>query len=578
MAAMCMAATSVINAEIPSQLRKENNPFYNGQQSTITLGGRDYNFINHKSEAATRSDITDENGIIVNPIGTERLYSKEAAGTGVVGNNMVAFEDTFPSSVVWGENDEVYVKDIISAIPIDAYIKGTIKDDVISFDTGQLIAYIPDDPDTGQKGYGIAVGMVHIEFEGNEANFYYDSSIYEFSMKLNADGSLQLVLPGDPYVSGEIPEYAIGLYYTDEFAFIGWSDFYQYYTPEDYEVINMPAGVEVHPYVFIDEDDYATIVEVAFTDKYLYIKGLDPMMEESVVRADIEGNRAIIPQNQYQGVYMDQFFVFTKVYADNPDYNPWDPDSVDVVPLPVNEGFELKIDTENGLIYADTPGVYLIFTPDFDTLEYALCTLSEFELRYQDSLSGTPANPSELAFNPDWFPYYGYGDFSFNLSNHSTRGTLLDQDYILYQVLLDGEPIIFEEKEITTMFGYDVLAYTHVPGKQRWLNYNFSNGEDIDRWWGNQYHIGIYDPRVDRLGVQSIYVYEEPYTYSELVTLDVLTGDVTVGAVGSVESNVLKKVEYYTLSGVKVKEPGNGIFIRKAIYQDGTVRTRKVMR
>lgn len=575
---LAVSALPALSADSLFSLKKAENPFYKGEACTVTLKGKEYQLGNvYGTPLRTKAGPED---VIREAEGTEKLYLKESAGTALLGKEMVLYEDEFPGRVVWGENNEVFVRDILSTIPTETYVKGNLSDGVITFAAGQLIEYIEE---KGYDPYGIAIGVgkTVINEAENKVDFYYDPTLTEFTIKVDKKGNMELVLPGEPF-DGENPsEYILCLYYTDDLEFAGYSDFSQTYTEVNYELIKMPYGAEPELYVYIDNFDYAAYVQVVYTDDYLYIKGLDPLVPEGVVRAKIDGNTATIAQNEYVGIYLDSYFIFTKVAMDNPDYNPFNPATDPYIFAPEDQGFLLTFDREAGTITSNNKGVYLSFQPNVNNFNNVNCFLEEFILKYQSSAAGTPANPSALRFFTAQAYYWGFTDFQFTISNYSTEGHLLDVEHLYYQVVVNGEPIIFEEAPLINLNGEEALAYTGIPEKQSWLPYLFLNYKDIDKWNENMFDIGIYVEDVKTLGVQSMYIYEGVYTYSKLMTLDVETGEVTesegAGVKGITDASVVKE-EYYRLDGLKVSEPKNGIFVKRTIYSDGkTVVTKQLI-
>lgn len=579
--AITLMAIPAFGAGVASDfLRKENNPYLNGEVKTVAWKGQTYELGESCPDKRIKTRATFRPDIITEAEGREQLYSKESAGTALFNGQIQLYKDDFPAYVVWGENDEVYVKDIISTAANDTYVKGTFKDGVITFATGQVVANVPPDEELqGDMGYDIAVGIIRSEISGNKINFHYDPSFEEFTIKVGDDGKLELVLPGEPFDGENVTEYALGLFYSDDEEFVGFCDFFQSYTPEDFKIVEMPENVETEQYVFIDDFDYASLVEVAFTEDRLYIQGLNPMMPEAVVWAKLDGDKAYIYPNEYVGIYMDMFFIFTRLYTDNPDYNEKDPRSPLYIPASGDAVFTLRFENDRKSIVADTPGIYLMFQPDEEGYDNAILMLSEFALNYQDSPTGTPANPTHLKYLTNWVYYFGYADFQFNISNYSIEGNLLDADHLYYKVLVNGEPIIFEEKEITDLMGEPVVAYTGIVDRQLWVPYLFNNNEDIMKFSNNEFDVGIYVPDVKTLGIQTLYVYDNKYTYSDIVTLDVETGEETAtpNGVETLMSANMVKTEYYTLQGIRVEHPSKGIYVKKTFYSDGKVKTDKLL-
>ena len=568
-------AIPAYSSGVASSLKKSENPYFRGDYKTMTLDGKTLKLGEvHGSPAPTRASRED---VIYKAEGTEKFYLKESYGTALLGSSLILYSDDFPASVVWGDNDEVYFKDILSTIPCDTYVKGHISGDMITFATGQLIDYIEDDL-YGDYGIAVGVGRTVVNTATDSYDFYYDPSITEYSIKVNKNGSMELVLPGEPFNGEEPTEYTLCLYSTDDLQFVGYSDFSQTYKEVNYELISMPFGVEPQQYVYIDSFDYASFVQVAYTDDYIYIQGLDPMLPQGVVRAKIDGNKATIAQNEYVGNYMGLYYIFTKVVEDNPDYDPFIPSTLPYMFMPEDQGFELTFDREEGIIVSENKGRYLSFQPDVNNFDFVNCFLEDFVLKYQATSAGTPANPSISRFFTDLVSYFGYADFQFTISNYSTEGYVLDVEHLYYQVIVNGEPVIFKAGPLIDLNGNETMAYEGVKGEQQWLPYLFSNDDDITKWSSSEFDVGIYVPDVKTIGVQSLYFYEGVYTYSDIVTLDVETGEITVSSGAGVQTIVDADVvseEYYTLSGLKVNNPQKGIYVKRTLYSNGNVIVTK---
>lgn len=80
------------------------------------------------------------------------------------------------------------------------------------------------------------------------------------------------------------------------------------------------------------------------------------------------------------------------------------------------------------------------------------------------------------------------------------------------------------------------------------------------------------------IGVQIISVVDGATYCSDVVTLDLENGDVTVGVEGVEAASDVMNVQYYDLNGRKVANPAKGIYVCKETMTDGKVRSYKVMR
>jgi hypothetical protein len=94
--------------------------------------------------------------------------------------------------------------------------------------------------------------------------------------------------------------------------------------------------------------------------------------------------------------------------------------------------------------------------------------------------------------------------------------------------------------------------------------------------------ISIYSEGFDTIGVQVIYRPEEGVeNVSNLVEYAVETGDIlTNGEITGVNNiavdKSVKSEVYYDLTGRRVANPENGLFIKKVTYNDNTVKVSKI--
>lgn len=503
------------------------------------------------------------------PKGQVVNYDKFSVGTWKMGNSISMYQDIFPASIIYGDDNKVYFKNLVSVFPDEYYIEGTLEGNTITVETGQLVFDVPED------GYGINFGVFSTYYHtvnGNEVvDFEFAHDIKSISFDISDDGSILMVLPGEPFDGKNPPEYVAGFYFNDDYSFTGYCDFYQEYTKLDIVEITIPEEAEIKTYSYVDSFSYASLVDVAEYDGYLYIRGLTDMLPEGTIKAKIDGDKAYVEQDEYLGVYFDLYYIFTKVLYTNPDYDPEDPESEELIFAPADATFQLNIDRENNKIYADKEDVYLSFHCDFDDFLNSLGLFGVFELKLQETMAGTPADPVDLEYTTEWADQQGFNDFFFTLSNFSTEGNVLDVDCLYYKVFVNGTPVVFVEHEQTDLLGRSVVAYSEVPIEVNLLPYEFNNNEDIFKMGINAFDIGIYTNDVRTIGVQSVYHYDNEFTYSNIVTIE------TAGAGKTAEDVMVEATEYFTLDGRRVNNPANGIYIQRQRLSDGTSRTVKTV-
>ena len=81
----------------------------------------------------------------------------------------------------------------------------------------------------------------------------------------------------------------------------------------------------------------------------------------------------------------------------------------------------------------------------------------------------------------------------------------------------------------------------------------------------------------DKIGVKLVNVYDGVTYESDIVEIDVEENGITSGINETSSANVINET-YYDLSGRKVSNPSNGIFIKHTLLDNGTVKVTKAIR
>lgn len=482
--------------------------------------------------------------VITNPTGEYKWYSKNGVGEDSY-YGQIDIVDT-PVSIVFGENNEVYIQDLNSAWSFGTYAKGTLENGVITMQLPQTLFYWEDD------GYGL--DLVIFETQGtNYVTTNIDTVTFTYD---ETSGDIELVLPGEAY------EYSLGVAYTIDGSWDS-SEFYQEFTLVE-NVNSIPSGLETTEYFFA-ESDYGYNVEVANDGNYLYIKGMYPDMPNGIVIASIDGNKATITQDQTIGGYYG-YWLYTKLFTINENAG----DNQDAVSLaPANAVYTLLIDTENDVIQSDPDqNYYLGFNADLEELYY-LYIFDPFMLYHPTSFEGTPADPYPLWIDPSYAEYYGFLYFGVYVPAVSTDGNILDSNSLYYRIFVDDEIMEFEPDE-------DYYMYMGLGGTTTEIPLNFDNGYDITKEGNTICDVGLYFEGFTTLGVQSVYRYNGVETHSNIIGVNVETGDFYNEVKSLLSAPVISEV-YYDLNGRRVNNPSKGLYIVRSTMSDGKVVSKKVM-
>ena len=401
-----------------------------------------------------------------------------------------------------------------------------------------------------------------------------------FVLNVNAaTGTLTTASPVGltPYLVYFMPEYNGALDYVTDITLTKEGSADDIWTVGDKKPYTMPEGVEPIKYVLDAAYEHQLgrgkeFVEVAFDGNYIYIKGLCYYLPDAVVRADYDKStaKAYIPQGQLFGYYEGEPY-FVRIY-----------DMFANTPVDQSRPFILNVNAETGYISSPTNTMggqqveeawwYLAFynptERGMSNFKYGCLELiGNIKLEKYVDRSGTPANPYNLSYDPD------FGDFEFMLPNTTTSGNPMDIYSLSYKIYINNEAIVFQGPGYDEM-GYPIDGpYIGTYGSELvpyWLN------NDIDIISNGEGHlVTIYADDIRTLGVQLVYTYGDALHETATTTSEIITLIVDDSGVSATEATDVVGVEYFTLDGIKIATPESGIVIKRSTLSNGEVRVTK---
>jgi hypothetical protein len=452
------------------------------------------------------------------------------------------------SEVVFAEDGSVYFKDPIAEYPTDSYIKGTLSDGIITVNLPQAI--LSEDGDT------YYADLQKITIDWDEGNVYYDqaeSQVLRFSYE---NGVIQQLDSEDTYLSMSDAEGE-------------WTGF------GDTDIVMTPFVDESIKDVDLEGKEYAFLhggsghfVTVAKDDKTIYIKGIFESAPDTWIKGTLSGNTATF-EPQTVGVISGYQAYFVPATYTEEYWKEWNYYYTEYTPT---DELVLTYDPEkDAYTAADSVAITAFQTLDFDEYSYYLVAYKYDVIKSQGDLSNaTPKNPVIEGF-VDYSEYSDEGAeyvFDFDVFKISTDGDLLDSSKVFYNVFVDGEPYTFYsdmydvEEDITDIpFGYST-------------DYDFYNYDGTTS-------VELYCDGFDTVGVQTIYRPEEGKEIkSDLIEININTGEEFTNGVTGVNNiavdKAVKSEVYYDLTGRRVVNPENGLFIKKVTFNDNTVKVSKI--
>lgn len=499
--------------------------------------------------------------IIKEAKGTPKLYYKKAAGYYPANYQRNYFEiDNAAAKIYFADNNEVYFYNIVTYGFFDSYVKGTLDGNRITVDFPQTVY---DEVNWGYS-YNLCI-MKYTEDDpyATDGWTYTPTDLESVTFLINDDGSITLELPGDEYVSGTKGEYCLGYMYTDTLGSTGYLDFFQEYTPIEQELAYIPENLETTEYSFI-VDNGGYFVNVAKDDNYVYVQGLSNITPQFTIKAKLENGMASVPMNQISGI-LGINFMYTKCLEFDEAQEKF------ILAPDADYVFEV---TDNSITAVD-PDIYFCFNGSTDAILTNGIYIYDNIVLDKKNVTGpmTPQNPYGLAWDESTIAQLHFPSFQFFVSNVSTDGRLMLNENLYYKIYMNGS--LFTFKPNASLYHYPDLeeATTEVP-------YDFNNNYDIAAFSITEREVGLRPEGIETVGVSLLYKDGDTVTESEIVTLNIETGEITPNpdaALGEINADYeVVGTEYLTVGGLKVSHPEKGIYIKRDKLSDGSVKVSKI--
>lgn len=465
------------------------------------------------------------------------------------------YNESSAGHVVYGDNDEVYLYNIIPYGPTDTYIKGVKNGDKIEVSLPQTVKWF----DFYDESYGYNLCLLELDTEKSseeEGNWYNVTDAASISFTVAEDGSI--------IADGLSDDLILGYAYTDNNSWVGYGVSDLSMTPFNEQAVEVPSDIEISKNFwsyYCEELGYGWPVSWAQGSDEVYFQGLGTEMPDAWIKGTVEyeGSKGIISikSDQYIGVCLG-FHVYTKAVKSMYDE---DYDEEDYELLPDDYTYQLVWDLEKNTIYPKDPDIVLLLNLGKDELN-ELEEFSDFVLKHQDSFAGIPQNPCDLVFI-DFMEKYDEYDLYFHVPGISTEGDVLITQDLWYIIYIDGEEWTFDAAD------YELSEdMVEIPWSFN-SRYIINHGETMRQ-------IAFFAEGISTIGVQSVYKYEGEETRSEIVTLNLED----LSAVAGVNSGKkVADVKYYDMVGHEVEIPASGMVIKRVVYEDGSVASfKKVVR
>ncbi len=320
-------------------------------------------------------------------------------------------------------------------------------------------------------------------------------------------------------------------------------------TPWVGEEVVVPEGATYHTYSYTYEKDYiegAKVVDVAFTDTECYICGL--VFDGAWVRGEIDGNIIRMPSYQFQGIHNNQSVTFAagEYLGENPvtgatEYGPLD-------------SFEFRMSNENKTFKARAGQTPLLLAGKTVVSIYEDVKLNEFT-----EVPATPATPVITYGQVD----SQWAGLEFNIAWEDVDGNFINPENMTWTIFIDDEPYTFEPG----------IYYIEEPITEFPYVFNDLNGGTDLYTEGQLHRVFIYGELFETMGVEVYYTAGGERRTSERAIFN-------SNSIDNINSSTdIVNTIYYDLNGREIKNPDNGLYIKRVFYSDGTIRhTKQIIR
>lgn len=472
---------------------------------------------------------------------------------------------------VWTDSGDVYLKNPVSMLDWDTYIKGTVTEEGIKFDFPQIIY----SAENGSETYDFYVDV--LEFAEVESPDDPDDYISTF-VPATDTRSINFVKKEDGSYAME-GEYMLGITYDNYWQ--GYGEMELNLLPFEASPIEVPEGIEYdYSYILADELngwDHTILrpIGIGEANGVTYISGISDVIPSAVITAEFDKvkNTLTIPTDQFLGKF-DNHYVFMMVGAGYSYYDDlWEENmiSFDIIDEPLVFNYNPEKNVFTPIVPESNEYSYLIFNFG-NTMAYPIEYYAVDRIYSQGVISDfTPVDP-EVIFVSDINyidPEYSYS-FEFNIFPDNAEGQILPSGNIYYNIYLNRQLVTFSSDEYPDLMDAGYSEITDIP-------YGLNVGSDIYAS-GNYHGVALTREDIKTLGVRAVYINGDTRAESAIITVNTNGEPVDVDNVLEIGTDHPSTTEYFDMTGRKVSsEKASGIIIKRTLRQDGTKTATKIV-
>ena len=382
--------------------------------------------------------------------------------------------------VVFGADNKVYMKNIITQFDTGSWIEGTLSGSTINFQLPQPIY-----EEFGDIYYAMMMqlsGDTYVKASNQELTFNYDQE----------NGTITSV---NSLASGNL---VVGLA-DEEGSWTGFADWNMTIQTVTEQPAEAPEGLVTANYAITAPGIQGSQVQVGFQGNDVWVKGIYSNMPDAWIHGTIDGNKATFPNGQYLGADLvsGSFQYIVSATVEEVYYEDYDITYTDYSLSDADITFDY--DATN---HEFTNSSCFLVNAGTEAVSYA-AIFNKASMKPYTEVAATPKTPKWTEITEYGFDYfykygYGWGVFEFEIFTEDTNGNYIMPDKLSYLVYtrVNGEEKVYE----FSAFDHIYLAeptMTEIP-------FGYTDGWDFTIN-GTTHTIYFYCGGAEAYGLQAIY-------------------------------------------------------------------------
>ncbi len=460
-----------------------------------------------------------------------------------------------PCTIVEGEDGSYWIYDPFAMLDTKSWLKAQISGDKMTISLPQAIYSDTDDDGTR---YVYVAQLCHYELEDAEAQegLYY-AEPGETEIVFNREGESWVMQTREMNDHPMI----MGLVAADDGAWCAYSDWNMVFSPFSQTLVTPPSSMQSEVWTLsakLEDKDYAgaKLVNVGFDNDDVYMSGFSSLFPEAWIKGTLSDGKIIFPSHQYVGAdeMANAFGYFYGGVQEEVYLEEWDLTYMQTV---LTDNLTFDYDADTGTL--ESEGTFVVNRGDEDL--YVIDIYNAPRMRVQGTVTDfVPQNPI-IGFYSE--PSEFKGSIYFTFPNINAAGQVLDSDKLYYKVYVDDEPFVFYSDE-----------YVGVEDDTEEIPFLFSNSDTIG-YYGTfdvTHFIYFNFTGYESLALQTLYRDGENVYPSELVYVVDKTN-----VVESMSNSEVTAEEWYDMSGRRIGNPEAGVYVKRILFSDGSVKSIKTI-